>query len=128
MFIRISGALYGRIMGLALMDIYESVTGEAYPLNTRFDWMDPGILATIGSASLLGGVTRLTVASTVIVVELSRDLNVTIPILFAIFVAKLTGDAFSKPFFKYQLEMRNLPFLDQEPEIVYKGQMYVIQL
>ncbi len=56
------------MMGLALIDIYESATGEAYPLNTRFDWMDPGILATIGSASLLGGVTRLTVASTVIVV------------------------------------------------------------
>ena len=37
---------------------------------------------------MLGGVTRLTLAVTVIVVEMEQDIDLTIPVLMAIFVAK----------------------------------------
>ena len=69
-----TGALYGRIVGLAMIDIYEAVTGDPYPVGTDWDWMDPGLIAVIGSGSMLGGVTRLCLAVTVIVVSFSKKL------------------------------------------------------
>ena len=62
------GALYGRALGVGMISIWQQLTGEEYPVNTEWDWMDPGILAVMGSASLLGGVTRLSLATTVIIV------------------------------------------------------------
>ena len=43
-----------------------------------------------GAGSLLGGVTRLTLAVTAIVVEMDQDIDLTIPVLMAIFVAKVS--------------------------------------
>ena len=38
--------------------------------DSTWQWLDPGVMAVIGAGSLLGGVTRLTLAVTVIVVGL----------------------------------------------------------
>ena len=97
-----------------------------YVLNTgdvTWEWMDPGVIATIGAASLLGGVTRLNVAVTVIVVEMSHDINLTVPVLVAIWVAKLVADVFSKPLYKYQLDGKSLPYLDPDPNLVIDRQL-----
>jgi len=48
--------------------IWQAVTGTPYPTDI-WRWIDPGIMAAIGAASLLSGVNRLAVASTVIVVS-----------------------------------------------------------
>ena len=38
-------------------------------------WLDPGVIAVIGAGSLLGGVTRLNLAVTVIVVKIRYCLS-----------------------------------------------------
>jgi len=65
---RVSGSLYGRAIGVGLCYIWQSINGTPYPTG-RWRWMDPGVMAAIGAAGLLGGVNRIATASTVIVVR-----------------------------------------------------------
>ena len=47
-------------------------------------------------------------------VEMSRDINIVLPLIVANFVAKCFADLLSKPLYKYQLEAKSLPYLDSE--------------
>ena len=67
---RVTGALYGRLVGVAMVAIYESATGSAYPAGPEHAWLDPAIYAIMGAASILAGANRLAIASTVIVVSI----------------------------------------------------------
>jgi len=68
MLYRVSGSLYGRAIGVGLCYLWQSINGTPYPTGT-WRWMDPGVMAAIGAAGLLGGVNRIATASTVIVVR-----------------------------------------------------------
>jgi len=57
--------------------------------------------------------------------EMVGDINLVIPILISIFVSKMTADQLSKPLYKFQLEGKALPYLDQDPRIVVKKRLYV---
>lgn len=59
------GALYGRIIGLIMVDLFGIHLDNDY-----LSWMDPGAFALIGSASFFGGVSRLAPAITVIMVRI----------------------------------------------------------
>ena len=74
---RISGALYGRALGVAILDLYKYMTGYIVPVDKAWEWMDPGVMAILGAGSLLGGVTRLTLAITVIIVSRRTACNYT---------------------------------------------------
>ena len=56
-------------MGVGIMKLYELWSGEKYPQDPYWQWLDPGLIAILGAGSLLGGVTRLTLAITVIIVS-----------------------------------------------------------
>jgi len=60
--VRMVGAVYGRIVGRLMVTLF-GVHQAGY-----WEWMDPGAFALIGAASFFGGVTRLTLATTVIMV------------------------------------------------------------
>lgn len=64
--------MYGRALGVGMVSIWYNITGIDRPINNEWEWLDPGIIAVMGSASLLGGVTRLALATTVIMVECTR--------------------------------------------------------
>ncbi|KAI8746592.1 chloride channel protein C [Biomphalaria glabrata] len=106
------GALYGRILGLVLVDIFGVHLDEDY-----LSWMDPGAFALIGSASFFGGVARLAPAITVIMMELTNDLKVLLPVMTAVMVAKWVGNLFTHPYFHALLELKCIPFLDQHPHV-----------
>lgn len=57
------GAVYGRIIGRAIVDLTGGI-----PSDEHWKWIDPGIMAVLGAASFFTGVARLTVAMAVIVV------------------------------------------------------------
>jgi len=60
---RFIGGLYGRALGRLLVELHGGVPTELF-----WQWIDPGALALIGSASFFGGVSRLTMSLTVIMV------------------------------------------------------------
>ena len=56
-------------------------------------------------------------------VEMCQDFNMIIPVMITVLVAKWTADNICKPLFKFQLDGKSLPVLDQEPIIALEGEM-----
>ncbi len=61
--IYILGATFGRIIGLALHDIFPSVVPS----------IDPSVYALVGSASMMAGFSRMTISLVVILMELTES-------------------------------------------------------
>lgn len=88
----LTGASYGRLVGQLLNNI-----GSAWRIN-------PGTFALIGAASFLGGVTRMTIALTVILIEATNDTTYGLPIMITLMVAKWTGDWFNEGLYDIAIE------------------------
>ena len=84
----IIGAAYGRLVGLAVQSIFTANTpaGETPPL------IIPGVYAVLGSASMIGGVTRMTLPITVMMIEITSDAQFLIPIMLVVLLAKVVAD------------------------------------
>jgi chloride channel 3/4/5 len=95
-----AGALFGRLIGQAIPNI------------------SPGIFAMVGAAAFLAGVSRMTVSLTVIMFELTGEVDYIPPFMIAILVAKWVADAMSSESV-YDLAQTVLghPFLDPEHAI-----------
>lgn len=92
-----AGALFGRLIGQLDSDI------------------SPGIFAMVGAAAFLAGVSRMTVSLTVIMFELTGEVDYIPPFMIAILVAKWVADGLSSEGV-YDLAQTVLghPFLDPE--------------
>lgn len=92
-----AGAFFGRLVGQLIPDI------------------SPGIFAMVGAAAFLAGVSRMTVSLTVIMFELTGEVDYIPPFMIAILVAKWVADALSSEGV-YDLAQTVLghPFLDAE--------------
>ena len=106
------GGLYGRMVGCLFVDKFGIQT------NKYWAWMDPGAFALLGSVSFFGGVTRLTMSLTVIMVEITNDIHQLLLIMITIMVAKWTGDFLSHPLYHALLEIKCIPFLGHEPTLM----------
>jgi chloride channel 7 len=137
------GALYGRIIGELLVIwfgehfYYGTYSNKHFPgafsqkhnsllfAGDKYSdasdykaWMDPGAIALIGAASFFAGVSRLTISLTVIMIEITNDVTMLLPIMTAIMVAKIVGDQLTHPIYHALLEVKCIPILDEEP-VVY---------
>ena len=92
-----AGAFFGRLIGQAIIGI------------------SPGIFAMVGAAAFLAGVSRMTVSLTVIMFELTGEVDYIPPFMIAILTAKWVADALSSEGV-YDLAQTVLghPFLDPE--------------
>jgi len=92
-----AGALFGRLVGQVIPDI------------------SPGIFAMVGAAAFLAGMSRMTVSLTVIMFELTGEVDYIPPFMIAILTAKWVADALSSEGV-YDLAQTVLghPFLDPE--------------
>jgi chloride channel 3/4/5 len=92
-----AGALFGRLIGQVIPGI------------------SPGIFAMVGAAAFLAGVSRMTVSLTVIMFELTGEVDYIPPFMIAILTAKWVADALSSEGV-YDLAQTVLghPFLDPE--------------
>ena len=69
------------------------------------------VLQVIGSAAMLGGVTRMTISITLLAMEGTGSLQLIIPLMLAIFAAKIAGDALTLPIYDIQIKIRGAPVL-----------------
>ncbi|KAH1177666.1 chloride channel protein C-like [Mauremys mutica] len=117
-----TGALYGRIVGLILVSIFGVQTNE------QGAWIDPGLFAAVGAASFFSGVSRLTISLTVIMVEITNDVQSLLLVMLAVMVAKMIGDWFNMSLYSSLLKLKGIPYLDSEPLASHKKNRLNLEL
>jgi len=96
----VSGAAMGRLVGLVL--------GANFPGQV----CDEGTYSLLGAAAILGGMSRMTIAGTIIVLEASGNSEYLLPLMLVFAGARYTGNVFNKAMYDMQIELAELPFLD----------------
>eukprot|EP00092_Neocalanus_flemingeri_P026252 GFUD01028453.1.p1 GENE.GFUD01028453.1~~GFUD01028453.1.p1 ORF type:complete len:759 (+),score=230.31 GFUD01028453.1:82-2358(+) len=100
----LAGAAWGRFAGAALETIFPN-SGLG----------DPGKYALLGAAAMLGGVVRMTISLTVILIEATGNLTYGFPIMVVLMVAKWVGDYFNEGLYDIHIQLAGVPLLAWEP-------------
>ena len=96
-----AGSALGRLIG----ELARSVT--------QLPLASPGAYAVIGAASMLGGILRLSVSMTVILLEATGNTFYSLPIMVVLIVARFAGSVLSEGLYETQLEVRAWPVLEE---------------
>jgi len=100
----LTGAAWGRFAGAALESIFpDSGLG------------DPGKYALLGAAAMLGGVVRMTISLTIILIEATGNLTYGFPIMVVLMVAKWVGDYFNEGLYDIHIQLAGVPLLAWDP-------------
>ena len=97
------GAVLGRLLGQCL----QSVTDKVAP---------PGMYALVGASAALAGMARITVSLAVILVEATGNTQYSLPILFAVILARGLGNAFNEGIYDIHIQLKRIPFLPAEAD------------
>ncbi|XP_069690875.1 H(+)/Cl(-) exchange transporter 7 [Periplaneta americana] len=100
----LTGAAWGRLVGMGL--------GTLFP-NGR--WVDPGKYALVGAAAQLGGVVRMTISLTVILIEATGNISFGLPLMLTLIMAKWIGDFFNEGIYDIHIQLSGVPLLPWEP-------------
>ena len=76
---------------------------------------DPGKYALLGAAAMLGGVVRMTISLTIILIEATGNLTYGFPIMVVLMVAKWVGDYFNEGLYDIHIQLAGVPLLAWEP-------------
>ncbi|XP_059808030.1 H(+)/Cl(-) exchange transporter 6 [Hypanus sabinus] len=98
------GAAYGRLVA----NILKTYIGMSHIYS--------GTFALVGAAAFLGGVVRMTISLTVILIESTNEITYGLPIMVTLMVAKWTGDFFNKGIYDLHVALRGVPLLEWETE------------
>ncbi|XP_045075915.1 H(+)/Cl(-) exchange transporter 7-like isoform X2 [Coregonus clupeaformis] len=98
------GAAWGRLFGILLASI--TPNGSI--------WAVPGKYALIGAAAQLGGIVRMTLSLTVIMVEATGNVTYGLPIMLVLMTAKIVGDYFVEGLYDIHIKLQSVPFLHWE--------------
>uniref|UniRef100_K1RFY1 Chloride channel protein n=1 Tax=Magallana gigas TaxID=29159 RepID=K1RFY1_MAGGI len=101
------GAAWGRFVGLCLNYIFPDV-----------GWVDFGKYSLIGAAAQLGGIVRMTISLTVIIMEATGNITFGLPIMIVLIVAKWVGDIFNEGIYDMHIHIQGVPILGWEPSSV----------
>lgn len=96
----LSGAAFGRIVGHLMNSSFPGYVA------------DSGTYAFVGSAAMLGGMSRMTIAGTVILLEACGNANFLLPLMVTFATARYTGNAINMSLYDLLLQIKKLPFLE----------------
>ncbi|PZC82996.1 hypothetical protein B5X24_HaOG208863 [Helicoverpa armigera] len=99
----LTGAAWGRLLAILIQYML--------PSNT----INPAKYALIGAAAQLGGVVRMTISLTVIIIETTGQISNALPIIITLVVAKWTGDFFNEGIYDIHIQLAAVPLLPWEP-------------
>lgn len=73
--------------------------------------VSPATYSIIGAASVLAGYSRMSFSLAVIMLETTENVNLFLPMLFALFIAFAVGRLFNRSIYVAALGAKNVPFL-----------------
>ncbi|EEB16605.1 Chloride channel protein, putative [Pediculus humanus corporis] len=100
----LTGAAWGRLCGIGLN----------YLTNNEM-WADPAKYAVIGAAAQLGGIVRMPLSLSVILMEGTGNIVLGFPLIITLIVAKWTGDYFNEGIYDIHTRLKGVPILPWEP-------------
>ncbi|XP_036445690.1 H(+)/Cl(-) exchange transporter 7 [Colossoma macropomum] len=95
------GAAWGRLFGILL----------PYMTPNPSVFADPGKYALMGAAAQLGGIVRMTLSLTVILVEATGNVTYGLPIMLVLMTSKIVGDYFIEGLYDVHIKLQSVPFL-----------------
>uniref|UniRef100_W8B6A7 Chloride channel protein n=1 Tax=Ceratitis capitata TaxID=7213 RepID=W8B6A7_CERCA len=105
------GAAWGRLVAMIIFYIFPEAT-----------FLNPGKYALIGAAANLGGVLRMTISLSVILMETTgAETSFFFPLIVTLISAKWVGDYFTEGIYDIQIKMSCVPVLPWELLPKYKG-------
>jgi chloride channel 7 len=115
----LSGAAFGRLCGHLLHKL-DGANGT---------FADSGTYALIGAAAVLGGMARMTISLTVILLEATGDMQYVLPLMLTLMAARWVGNVFNEGLYDIHIHLRSLPFLEDElPHLAVKNDMTASQV
>lgn len=97
------GSAWGRLIGSALSRICPDS-----------EVLDPGKYALLGAAAQLGGVVRMTISLTAILIEATQGISFGLPVIIVLIMAKWVGDFFNEGIYDVHTQMAGIPLLPWE--------------
>jgi chloride channel 3/4/5 len=110
------GATFGRLVGVT----YEILQSTQYlPGAFRGVTVIPGVYALIGAASVVSGVTRISISLSVIMFEITGALNLVLPLMLSVIIAKIIGDVLEKEsLYDWIITEKGYPFINHKKTFV----------
>lgn len=100
----LSGAAFGRLCGHLLHKLD----------HTNGTFADSGTYALMGAAAVLGGMARMTISLTVILLEATGDMQYVLPLMLTLMAARFTGNVFNEGLYDIHIHLKHIPFLEAE--------------
>ncbi|XP_046406212.1 H(+)/Cl(-) exchange transporter 7 [Ischnura elegans] len=100
----LTGAAWGRLVGMGLESLAPNST-----------WATPGKYALVGAAAQLGGVVRMTISLTVILIEATGSISFGLPLMIVLISAKWVGDYFNEGVYDIHIQLSGVPILAWQP-------------
>ncbi|XP_057341754.1 H(+)/Cl(-) exchange transporter 7 [Microplitis mediator] len=97
------GSAWGRLMGSGLTKLFPSC-----------GLFEPGKYALLGAAAQLGGVVRMTISLTAILIEATQGISFGLPLIIVLMMAKWVGDFFIEGIYDIHTQMAGVPLLPWE--------------
>ena len=101
----LAGAAFGRLFGHLLHKLD----------HTSGTFADSGTYALMGAAAVLGGMARMTISLTVILLEATGNMQYVLPLMMTLMAARFTGNVFNEGLYDIHIHLKHIPFL--EPEV-----------
>jgi chloride channel 7 len=115
----LSGAAFGRLCGHLLHKLD----------HTSGTFADSGTYALMGAAAVLGGMARMTISLTVILLEATGDMQYVLPLMLTLMSARFTGNVFNEGLYDIHIKLKNIPFLEPEvPPIAERNEIVAGQV
>ncbi|KAL3769142.1 hypothetical protein ACHAWO_007883 [Cyclotella atomus] len=101
----LSGVAFGRLFGHLLHKLD----------HTSATFADSGTYALMGAAAVLGGMARMTISLTVILLEATGNMQYVLPLMMTLMAARFNGNVFNEGLYDIHIHLKHIPFL--EPEV-----------
>ena len=110
----LSGAAFGRLFGHLLHKMDQ----------TRGTFADSGTYALMGAAAITGGIARMTISLTVMILEGTGDMQYVLPLMLVVMIARLVGNIFGEGLYDIHIHSRKLNFLDEDEGISHLVELH----